>query len=486
MQANYCSEKFYRSLRKGDAMKPLATLLSLVLATACSTLSSQSSLTPNLARGLRPAAGANPIQYVVVIVQENRSFDNLFYGFPNADTATFGFGHGVKFPLQKLPLKWTHDINHYHWQFLEDYDSGKNDGWDGQISGFKTGPGCAHPQNHPACWDFWQGVVYQKMPFSYVQKSDIQPYWTMAQQYALADHNFASTNGPSFGAHQILVAGQDGHASENPSSVPWGCDRPGESEYYLQYGQASPPVFPPAVGHEVLGGDPCFDYASIADLLDAAGVSWRWYVQKYPESDSRLSAFDAIKAVRYGPDWQNVVSPDTQVLSDIANGQLPHVSWVMPYAGASDHAGGGSGNGGPAWVASIVNAIGQSPYWNHTAIIIIWDEWGGWFDHVLPQQYADPVTGAYEGLGYRTPTIIVSPYAKVGYVSKQQHENASSLHFIETTFGLPSLGLADARADAYADMFNFSQQPAKFKVIPAKNDPRHFRTHSATQPEDDY
>ncbi len=117
-------------------------------------------------------------------------------------------------------------------------------------------------------------------------------------------------------------------------------------------------------------------------------------------------------------------------------------------------------------VTSIVNAIGQSNYWKNTAIVITWDEWGGWFDHVLPPQYADPQTGAYEGLGYRTPLIIVSPYAKNHYVSKAQHETASALHFVEKIFHLPSLGTADARADAYNDVFNFSQSPTPFKKIP--------------------
>ena len=300
------------------------------------------------------------------------------------------------------------------------------------------------------------------MPFSYVRRSDVAPYWTMASQYALGDHNFA-TNEWSFvrRASNFRSPAKTAMPSENPSTAPWGCDRPAESEYFIKYGAASPPVFPPAVGHEVPGDYPCFTYASIADLLDTAGVSWRWYVQKHPGGDSRLSPFDAIKAVRYGPDWRNVVSPDTQVLNDIANGRLKRVSWVMPPGGASDHAGSRSGSGGPDWVASVVNAIGQSRYWNQTAIIITWDDWGGWYDHVPPQQYADPVTGAYEGLGYRTPLIVVSPYSKVGYVSKQQHEIASSLHFIEATFGLPSLGLADARADAYDDMFDFSQKPMK-------------------------
>ena len=133
-----------------------------------------------------------------------------------------------------------------------------------------------------------------------------------------------------------------------------------------------------------------------------------------------------------------------------------------------------------------MNAVGESPYWNSTAIFITWDEWGGWHDHVVPKQYADPVTGAYEGLGFRVPLIVVSPYAKVGYVSHQQHEIASTLHYIETTFGLPSLGRADARADAFDDVFNYSQTPTPFQPIPSDFDARYFITHPSSEPGDTY
>src|SRR5581483_7698609 len=198
-----------------------------------------------------------------------------------------------------------------------------------------------------------------------------------------------------YGPHLELIAGQEGHADEVPSAMPWGCDT-NEWEYYLDYGQANPPEFPAIFGHDTKGPKPCFTFTSIAKYLDAAKVSWRWYLQPKSSGDSFwLNAFDSIKQVRYGPDYGNVVTPDWQVLSDIANNNLAQVSWVMPHGGASDHAGGGSGNCGPAWITGIVNAIGKSQYWNSTAIIITWDEWGGWFDHVVPPQYANPKTGAY-------------------------------------------------------------------------------------------
>jgi len=489
-------------------MKRYAAISLVALTSACGPLHSQWGTMPQSANASLQHRASLPITHVVVIMQENRSFDNFFRGFPGADSATFGYGHGVKYPLTPKHLTWTFDLNHYRWQFLEDYDGGKNDGWNDLINGSTSG--CPYGKgwvNHPSCWNFLTGKSYQKMAFSYVYKAEIQPYWTMASEYTLGDHNFGSTNGPSFGEHQMLIAGQDGHADEVPELKPWGCDTPKKLsvnwEYYLHYGQANPPEFPPAFGHDVVGYRPCFTYATVAGLLDGKHISWRWYKQPDPpaiDEEGRdrpdynqydsfwLDAFDAIKPIRYGPDYKNVVTPDTRVLTDIANASLAQVSWVMPHGGASDHPGSGSGNCGPAWITAIVNAIGKSSYWDSTAIIITWDEWGGWFDHVVPPLESDPVTGAYEGLGYRTPLIIISPYAKTHYVSKAVHETASSLRFIENVFGLGQLppgNLADARADGYDDVF-VSQSPTKFKPIPEPSNYQYCLSQRNAPPDRDY
>ena len=152
--------------------------------------------------------------------------------------------------------------------------------------------------------------------------------------------------------------------------------------------------------------------------------------------------------------------PQTKVLTDIADGQLAQVSWVMPDGADSDHPRGNKGTG-PAWVASVVNAIGNSPYWSNTAIIITWDDWGGWYDHVPPTIY-----NSYE-YGFRVPLIIVSPYSKQGYVSHVQHDFGSIVKFIDEVFDLPSLGYADARADDFSDCFDLTQTPIAFQTIPA-------------------
>ena len=360
------------------------------------------------------------IKHVIIIVQENRTFDNLFHDYPGAATAQFGYTHtGQQVALQPVSLYHTNDICHDHPCFETSFDNGKLDGFD---------------------------IIQPKaplLPYSYVQLSDIQPYWTMAEQYTLADEFFQSNSGPSFPAHQYLIAGQSGLLKDPSQRKPWGCDTPIKSP-------------------------PCFSYTTIADLADAAGITWRSYssglvYDDYP-SLGIWQAFDAISQIRYGADWTptHISVPETNVLSDIAAGTLAQISWVTPSYGNSDHAGCGTKCGnGPGWVAAVVNALGQSAYWNDTAIFVTWDDWGGWYDHVPPPQLDA------NGLGLRVPLLVISPWAKPGYVSHTQHEFGSILHFIENTFGLPSLGQVDARADDLSDCFDLSQHPIPFKPIPA-------------------
>ena len=477
-----------RSLRGAMRQSAFPHCLSVAAAlalAACGSAAAVHAVPASQAFAARLPANAK-IAHVVVIVQENRSFDYLFHGFPGADTVDSGYGHGVKYVLQPWGLQKPMDINHSHVQFLEDYDRGKNDGFDRELHDFA--PNCPYPQNHPSCWVFYPGKTRARLAYSYAPKSEVAPYWAMAQQYALADKTFASNNGPSYTAHQYLVAGQSAHVTELPVRTPWGCDGPGDNfTYVLKYGTAKPPVFSPSTGIERRGPAPCFQYASAADLLDGAGISWAYYAPQVTNSGGIWSAFDAIWPVRFGPDWANdVKSPETLIFNDIQSGTLPQVAWVVPAFVNSDHAGSGSATG-PQWVAAIVNAIGESSYWDSTAIVIVWDEWGGWYDHVVPPQIKDPRTHAYEGLGHRVPLIVVSPYAKSGYVSHRRHEIASTLHFIESIFGLPSLGLADARADALGDMFDFSQQPTPFQPIPDARKPSDFirQPPSLFPPDDD-
>ena len=135
---------------------------------------------------------------------------------------------------------------------------------------------------------------------------------------------------------------------------------------------------------------------------------------------------------------------------------------MSPNDANSDHAGFGKQDTGPAWVAQDRQRRRHSKYWNSTAIIVVWEDWGGWYDHVPPPQLD------YAGLGFRVPMIVVSPYAKSGYVSHTQYEFGSIIRFVEDTFGLGRLGTTDTRATSIGDVFDFTQQARKFTKIPTK------------------
>ncbi len=194
-------------------------------------------------------------------------------------------------------------------------------------------------------------------------------------------------------------------------------------------------------------------------------MTWRYYQEH--RGPGLWNALDAIKHIRYGSDYKNVVWPPSEILSDVARGDLATVSWVTPTAAASDHAGHTNGSG-PDWVASVVNAIGESKYWDSTAIIVTWDDWGGWYDHVKPPQY-----NAYE-LGFRVPLVVIGAYAKSGYVSHKQHEFGSILKFAEKSLGLGSLGTTDVRADDLSDCFSFNKKPRAFTPIQTQRSREYF------------
>jgi phospholipase C len=232
-------------------------------------------------------------------------------------------------------------------------------------------------------------------------------------------------------------------------------------------------------GTDLPGVFPCFDYQTMGDLLDAKGITWKYYAPG-PTTDYYfiISAYQAIRHIFFGPDWNNnISSPETNVLTDIANGQLAQVTWVVPASANSDHP--GAPAQGPDWVASIVNAIGKSQYWNSTAIFITWDDWGGWYDHVPPPQLDNM------GYGFRVPLIVVSPYAKHGYISHVTHEASGFLTFTEENWGLASLGTRDANADDFSDCFDFTQTPAPYVQIQTNHTPAFFLTQKASGPPDD-
>ncbi len=432
--------------------------------------------------GSTPPAGPRvppmgKIAHVVIMVQENRSFDNLFAGFPGADTTMQGLckpdppktpwcktEHEV--PLKSIKLEDGHipggkDICHSHQCFeIEcDYDHAAStclmDGFDLISLGEVFDP------QRPA----------KLYPYSYIKRAETKPYWDLARKYTLADRMFFTDTASSFIAHQELIAGtvrldDDESLTDQPDAMPWGCDAPKgtQVDILLRDGREfqaprrhsqGPPYLP----------FPCFtQYQTMADLFDAAHTSWKFYVawmfgRKSDFSGDVWNGFDAIKKVRYGPDWSHISRPNTTFFTDIKRGALPQVSWVIPSLCDSDHPASGA-NRGPRWVTQVVNAIGTSKYWKDTAIVLLWDDWGGWYDNAPPPRVN------YTSLGFRVPMLVISPYARPHYVSHTQYDFGSVLKFVEQNFGLGSLGTTDATANSMADVFDFTQKPSAFEPAP--------------------
>jgi phospholipase C len=455
------------------------------------------------------AAVASKIQHVVIIFQENRTTDNLFQD-PNliakgADIQNYGINsQGQKITLTPYSLVTPFDHSHKHDAFVEmcDLDPTTNqckmDGADKILTFCVSDPNCTLPPNSQ---------------FQYATPSDVQPYYTLAETYTFGDRMFQTNQGPSFPAHQFIISGTSAptppgssmsnlFAAENPLGAKTsdidnddtGCTAP-PAEYVN--------LIDPATGDESQQLYPCYDHPTLTDHLNQNKITWRYYG---PGAGSIWTAPNAIEhmcvpnvpppngTVCTGADWTNNVVLETQnnpaqILTDINNGDLRAVTWVNPGGLASDHSGINNGSG-PSWVASIVNAIGNSPFWANTAIIITWDDWGGWYDHVNPPA----LLNQYE-FGFRVPLIVVSPYVKAANITHTVYDFGSILKFIENTFNLPNVapGAQPAYADTFtqtgdlSDCFNFSQTPLTFKTIAAPLDAKHFINDRRPQldPDDD-
>ena len=306
----------------------------------------------------------------MLIVQENRSFDNLFQGFKGADTASSGLlSNGKTEPLRPLSIDISFDIKHLLQEFLAAYDNGKMDGFNKERVVGQS------PIKYPQ--------------YTYVPQTETRLYRAIAKQYVLADAMFASHLDASFVAHQYLIAAQAQSAVNLPSG-PWGCGSTVQT--ITQQRTLGPPE------------NACFEEQTLADSADAKNISWKMYSPPLGDQADDWVGFLAIDHIINGPDARKIVRPETRIFNDITAGRLPGLSWVIPTAANSDHP--GSMGSGPDWVASVVNAVGESKFWNSTAICVVWDDWGGFYDHVAPP-YAD-----YDGLGFRVPLIVISPYAK--------------------------------------------------------------------------
>jgi len=314
------------------------------------------------------------------------------------------------------------------------YDNGKMDRFD-----LLKGNGQQHP-----------GDLYGNNSLTQFQQSDIPNYWSYAQNFVLGDNMFSSLMGPSFPNHLYTVAAQSGGAINNPrtdrnigtlhnSAKGWGCDVPNQ-RVQVQSSDGSTQV-----------QEACFDFQTLADELDAKGYSWRYYAPPRGQGGYIWSSFDAIKHIRFGKDWQYVV-PTEQFMSDAASGNLPTVSWIVTPGKVSEHAP-ASVCVGENWTVQMLNALMQGPAWSSTAVFLTWDDFGGFYDHVAPQQ----IDGY--GLGFRAPLLVISPFAKKRYIDHTQYEYSSMLRFAEDALGLSTLTNRDKGANDMMNAFDFTQSP---------------------------
>jgi phospholipase C len=475
------------------------------------------------------------ISHVVIIFQENRTPDNLFQGLclpPYGSASACGTGQNqyniqnygyvgtTQVPLTPVSLVTNYDQDHGYGAFLSDCD------WNGTecaMDGWNANQ-CSPPDNCPP-----------NPQLQYVEPSDVGPYLTMAQTYAFGDNMFQTNQGPSFPAHQYILSGTSAVCTPG-GSCPESKSGPTSSTYYIEdnpsanlradgtpgVGCLAPPQSAvklidtsqsfPNSSYVELDGQECLEHPTLTDLLDQAGLTWKYYtttdgsIWTAPDAISHMCdpSGPADQLFCNGSDWPPPSSYDTDtntnvviegtkgfILTDIQNGNLANVTWVIPDGGNSDHAEINNG-GGPDWVANIVNAIGQSSFWSNTAIIVTWDDWGGWYDHVAPPIRNNPGSypNSYE-YGFRVPIIVISPYAKPNYVSHQQNDFGSILLFIEEQFGLGQIDPAVGYADSYAsgdlsDFFDFSQFN-NFTQIKADHDAQFFINSKAkpTPPDND-
>lgn len=456
------------------------------------------------------------VRHVIIVVQENRTPDNLF----NEDSTLAANGGHVQpqfagepansgkceppggqenyLTLQPTSFYICWDPDHSHGgAWTSTWDSGAMDGacnatvhWRGSNYCGSQEPACVTngPNGSSTCqYAYVDNTAFATPPIDRI----LDPYFQIANSYGFANYMFQTSQGPSFPAHQFLLSGTSAPVSDDGDANgywKWFAAENNTDYQDTQYGctadsNASVLEIDPS-GNESNGynsGYPCYNHATLADLLDSNGVSWRYYAQT---AKSLWTAPNAIQNICgasggscQGQDWKNNVKPFfpnqgnyvgdyAPILTDIQNCNLPQVSWVIPDGNWSDHAGQGNspGDGRPSWVAAVVNQVGQatncdgSGYWNDTVILITWDDWGGWYDDVVPPDCSSsPCTGYSNNTGqqyvygFRVPLLVVGAYTKQvtstgGYVSGPPsnpsclntnycHDFGSILQFVEYAFG---------------------------------------------------
>ncbi len=380
---------------------------------------------------------STPIKHLVVLMQENHTFDNYFGTYPGAN----GIPAGTEMPVDPSNpaagyiVPWhignatITDLSHSASTFRDQYDNGKMDGF---VSALNS-------RNQDG-----------KLTMGYYNEQDIPYYWNLADNFVLFDQFFSSAKDGSFANHMYWVAG-------------------------------IPPVAPKGVNlSDVLANIP-----TIFDRLQAAGVSWKFYVQNYDPtityrnegaSGNRASQVIWVPLLNFDrfiddPNLSSHIVDLDQYYIDLHNDTLPSVAYIVP-SGASEHPPSSLASG-QRFVKAIIQELMRSTAWDSSAFILAYDDWGGWYDHVTPTQVDQ------YGYGPRVPVILVSPYAKAGYIDHTVLDFTSVLKFIEQNWNISPLAARDGNANNFSSAFDFNQSPrlpiflplSRLSAAPAKKDP---------------
>ena len=351
-----------------------------------------------------PRDAHSQLKHIVVVIQENRTVDNLFNGFclPSglcADTVTVDPVSGIPLTVESLAAPFG--ASHSHDNFAQEYDWGKMDGF---------------PLAKTSCKKGYDDCPYSVL--SYVPANETQIYRKLATvDGVFSDRTFQADQGPSFPSHLYAIAGQSGGYDPDHWAIMGGSGSCGAPKNVIQILMTS--SFPGQTGHKTKS---CKDFPTIFDSLTAkAGHTWRYY------SNSTGGFFSATQSIRHLYGSHKFIVPSTRFLEDVEAGSLADVTFIMPWTiQVSDHPGNvRDPQDGPNWVGSVVNAIGESAFWKDTAIVIWWDDWGGFYDHVAPP--ASPLNPDPFEYGFRIPLIVVSPYARIGTIDHTSRTFVSAL-----------------------------------------------------------
>jgi len=403
----------------------------------------------------------SPIRHVVIIYQENHSFDNVFGRMCAESGRCDGATEGTLPDGSTIPLATSPDVvpraGHHTRAQLRAIDGGKMDG-------FPYVGGCDAQHGYRCMTQY--------------NPDQIPNLTRLANSFVLSDRTFQTYSVPSFGAHiELATASLDGCTGDPRRRTPdrrrasgWGCDSQLDAPWRaspdggISYQpscipdyQLDPSRYPYGGAYRKTRVDPM---PTIMDELDKAGLGWKLYTAA-PGNGYLWAICPTFANCLYTGDRRRQV-PTKQVLDDAKDGKLPNFSVVLPTIRVSQH-NEDSMRAGDNWIGQVVSAIEDGPDWQSTAVFITYDDCGCFYDHVPPP----------DGLGIRTPMVIVSPWARAGTVDSSQASLASMLAFTEHNFGLSPLNENDANAYDYANSFDFSQAPlAPVQMTHSKLSPR--------------